>query len=262
MTAFASIGPDCTLPVTNLPRAPLNPGWTLNGPVTWNAYITYTDHGRNDRSQTFSGSSSVWSPVPIDFQGVVQGGDIHLSLSSPVKDQDGADQVLTWTGDSTITGINPPASAIKQRLGALPYQVIAFKESGFRQFDDSTGLPLFGPPNGFGVMQLDNSPAPTAQQIWNWQQNVDAGRAKFDAGSQVIAQHYANLIQAHPTLPALSQADLRPACYQYYNSGNSSFYWLPNSTNTGWTINSAATYGAVALAIEQAVSSNNPPNGW
>jgi hypothetical protein len=31
---------------------------------------------------------------------------------------------------------------------------------------DNTDLPLFGPPRGFGVMQLD-TPIPTGNQIWN-----------------------------------------------------------------------------------------------
>jgi hypothetical protein len=46
-------------------------------------------------------------------------------------------------------------------------QVIGFKVSTYRQFAEA-GVPVFGPPAGFGVMQLDNLPTPTARQVWDW----------------------------------------------------------------------------------------------
>jgi hypothetical protein len=38
------------------------------------------------------------------------------------------------------------------------------------------GMPIYGHPRGYGAMQLDY-PVPTIQQIWNWQANVDQGKA-------------------------------------------------------------------------------------
>lgn len=47
------------------------------------------------------------------------------------------------------------------------------QESGRIHFK-SNGLPTYGPPNGFGLMQLDN-PAATELQMWNWKANLFGG---------------------------------------------------------------------------------------
>jgi hypothetical protein len=261
---FAFIQPNVTIPTTNLTLSPLQAGWELVGEVAWNASISYTDHSRNDQAP-ISGSSSVWTPIAIDFQGVVQGGTISMNLSANVRStQTGATNKLTWSGTSTIRGLNPTKADIKARLGNVQSQVIAFKESTFAQFG-ADNLPVFGPPNGFGVMQLDNSPTPSARQIWDWMQNVDAGQSKFASGQQVVRQHYANLIAANPKLPALISDQLKLASYQYYNSGNNGFYWVPNAALNGWTKNSASAltaYGDDAARVEGLVNGGTPPPGW
>jgi hypothetical protein len=93
-------------------------------------------------------------------------------------------------------------------------------------------LPVFGPPNGFGVMQLDN-PAPTSRQIWDWTHNIDTGKALFLFAITTVRQHFRNLKVAHPTLPDLSDDQIRVASYQYYNVGNNGFYWLPSLGHIG-----------------------------
>ena len=164
---FAFTQPNATIPTTNLTLSRLQAGWELLGQASWNATISYTDHSRNDQV-SISGSSAVWTPLPIDFQGVVQGGTISLKVSAQVRNiQTGATNNLSWSGTSTIRGLNPTKADIKTRLGDVQSQVIAFKESTFAQFGGDN-LPIFGPPNGFGVMQLDGSPVPTARQIWDW----------------------------------------------------------------------------------------------
>jgi hypothetical protein len=253
-----------TVPTTNLNLTPLQAGWELIDAVNWTASISYSDHSRSDKAQ-ISGASPVWTPIPIDFQGVVQGGAISMQVSASVRDiKTGATDKLSWSGNSQILGMNPTKQDIKNRIVDLQSQVIAFKESGFAQFG-ADNLPLFGPPNGFGVMQLDNSPTPTARQIWDWMQNVDAGKAKFVAGQRTIGQHYANLIAAHPQLAALTSDQIKFASYQYFNSGNNGFYWIPNASFDGWVKNSSNTftaYGDDAVRIEGLVSSGTPPAGW
>jgi len=261
---FAFIQPDVTIPTTNLNLSPLQAGWELVGEVAWNATISYTDHSRNDQVP-ISGSSTVWTPLPIDFQGVVQGGTISMSVSAQVRNiTTGAMDHVSWSGTSTIRGLNPAKADIKTRLGDIQSQVISFKESTFAQFGGDN-LPVFGSPNGFGVMQLDNSPVPTARQIWDWMQNVDGGKGKFTSGQQVIQQHYANLIAAHAKLPALTPGQLKLAAYQYYNSGNKGFYWLPNASFNGWVknpVSSYTAYGDDAVRIEGLVNAGTPPLGW
>jgi len=270
MSAFAFVGPDGTIPTTNLVLGPVRPGWVLAGPATWTATITYSDHGRSD-SQVISGTSSVWSPILIDFQGQVQGGTIHMNVSAKVRDiGTGAEDNLNWSGSSTILGQNPPPSAVKSRLGPLDCQIVAYKESSPKwcQFD-ATGLPSYGndptPPGGFGIMQLTVFPTPTARQIWDWTQNVDAGVAKYQAGKATINQHYANIASSSPGIQPLLPDQLKLAYYQYYNTGNKGFYWIPSTDGKSFVKNpnSAYTsYGDNAVAIEAQIGQGIFPAGW
>ena len=52
------------------------------------------------------------------------------------------------------------------------------------------GMPIYGYPAGYGVMQLD-TPKPTVGQIWNWQANVDGGKTLIGniAGSPTSQQN-------------------------------------------------------------------------
>lgn len=263
--AFAYIDAEGHIPTTPLRLKPLALGWSLVGAASWTAYIQYTDNNRNDRSATFSGQSPTWSPIGIDFQGLCAGGDIHLEVTGTARDdRTGAVDNLHWAGTNTIRGTNADDATVKSRLGDLFSKVVAYKESRFKHFLGD-GLPKWGPPDGFGLMQIDRHPDPaTSAQIWNWKQNCDDGKALATAGRQTIAQHYRNQIAAHPTLPALSGDRLKFAEYQYYNAGNKGFYWIPNADFTDWRKNDPAytAYGDDAVRIETAVVAGNPPADW
>ena len=101
-----------------------------------------------------------------------------------------------------IKGSNPTVAQINTYLNQEPYnqiwffKKIAFHERGSpnninesaRQFNEYTEssenlsedwnaysrCPNFGPPCGWGLMQLDN-PAPPIQALWDWQANIRAG---------------------------------------------------------------------------------------
>ena len=74
---------------------------------------------------------------------------------------------------------------------------IAKRESRLRQFNTSGVLgpnpsdiqfcPNFGPPNGWGIFQLDN-PRPSAQQLWNWKGNVAGGKARLANPCRIEAE--------------------------------------------------------------------------
>jgi hypothetical protein len=92
-----------------------------------------------------------------------------------------------------IRGTNPTEQAVKDYLTAQSYDVwfltrMIRQESNYRHFNagtnygtgwnDSQGCPNFGPPHGWGLMQLDllnGGQRPTAQQLWSWKANVDRG---------------------------------------------------------------------------------------
>jgi hypothetical protein len=202
---FASIGSNGQIPTTNLLLSPLQPGWVLDQALDWSGWITYNDHGRNDQSPIFQGKSDNWSPIPIDFQGICMGGVIHMSVRATVRDTiTGAIDNIHWDGHSTIIGRNPNKQDVKNRLSDIKTQVIGYKESSpkWAQFG-SDGLPVVDAKLGFGIMQLTNSPIPSTSQIWNWKDNVDAGKKKYQDGIVVVQNHYNNLRTAHPQLPML-----------------------------------------------------------
>ena len=107
----------------------------------------------------------------------VRGGVLTVSVSVRV-----GNQVLSARSEGlSIAGTNPPIG----KLGSYANADVAFRklmrlESQLRQFTQATGMPLFSGDNkgGVGLCQITD-PAPSADQIWNWKANVDAGWALY-----------------------------------------------------------------------------------
>jgi len=120
----------------------------------------------------------------IDFENKIRGGKATLYFKY---------------GETTITevfyirGTNPTEQSVKDYIIAQSYDIwfltrLIRQESNYRQFNpgtnygtgwnDSQGCTNFGPPHGWGLMQLDlldGGQRPTAQQLWNWKANIDRG---------------------------------------------------------------------------------------
>jgi hypothetical protein len=97
---------------------------------------------------------------------------------------------VTCRPSREIRGQNPDFTTALSALTASPFWFapnIAIYESNLSQFCDvgnRTGnqyclssanlfLPIFGPPGGYGMMQLD--PPPSWDDIWNWRTNIADG---------------------------------------------------------------------------------------
>jgi hypothetical protein len=134
----------------------LTPDPTANTKFRWGTVVRYRDNKRNDETSVIEKDvqGPDWKP---DFKGQVVGGTMQFVVDATLEGQL-VDAELTEAANVKIRGTNPAKAAIKGRLGPVENQVISFKESRFRQFRDN-GDPLFGPPNGFGVMQIDTPPA-------------------------------------------------------------------------------------------------------
>lgn len=223
------------------------------------ATIIYDDHGRNDRSQR------IHSVLPTllatyDFSNQILGGRLELECRANWRDRRTGETGSSPVGrgsDWSIRGDNPSKSAVKTALREVRLQVIAYMESRFRQFD-VTGLPLFGPPNGFGIMQIDNPPA-TARQVWDWRSNVAAGVALIARKTQEVQNHFRNIYRANPDAPHLTEEQLSLSIYQYYNGG---WYWSWNSRRKMWEKRGVTSYGDEGLRIEMLVASGQYPPGW
>jgi hypothetical protein len=91
-----------------------------------------------------------------------------------------------------LIGDNPQPEQVKQYVKLHQnwqelYAIVLCESTGnqFEVSQDTTyltykiGWPRYGPKNGYGLMQLDNYPSPTEEQVWNWKSNVEGGIAKY-----------------------------------------------------------------------------------
>jgi hypothetical protein len=245
-----------------LPPFPVVWAWTSPGYAFVSANhkgnAFYNEHGRNDQSEVLQFTTSSLTAT-FDFRGAIQGGVFVARCSVNWRRiQDGKTGTTAEAEQQfSILGDNPTKSAVRAAVGSLPLQVVAYKESRFRQFDNA-GLPLFGPPNGFGVMQLDN-PRPSARQLWDWRQNAAGGVSLFQTKERETNQHYKNIYTAHPKAPKLSAEQLQLALYQYYNGG---WYWDLDVASNTWKKTGSVAYGDDCVRIEKLVKSGNPPGDW
>jgi hypothetical protein len=235
---------------------PNDPGYSLDGEIKYSTFIEYKEHGRNDFIEIIEGRSASLS-FTVNFGDVVQGGRLFINLIIPWKHTSGTTGDKNWTGEGSVRGINPIKAEIKARLSEIAVQVTAYRESRFRQFD-SSGLPLFGPPNGFGIMQIDTPPA-TARQVWDWKANVDAGIALFATKAKDARTYPARVRKKFPDATDFTPDQLKLETYQRYNGGA---YWKWDDEEKVWVKSPPNSYADDSLAIETAVLNGNPPRDW
>lgn len=252
---IARITPEPRLPPIPI-QLQMSPGYSLNGELQYSSFIEYREHGRNDVTQTITGRSASLS-FTVNFGDVIQGGRFFIDLTIPWRHTSGQTGTLHATGESSVRGINPSKSDVRSRLGLIEAQVTAYRESRFRQFDVSE-LPVFGPPNGFGVMQLDNPPA-TARQIWDWKANVDAGKALFAVKASDARTYPMRVRQQFPDAPDFTTEQLKLETYQRYNGGA---YWKWDDPHKVWVSSPPNNYANESLSIERSVAAGNPPGEW
>lgn len=245
----------------------IEPDPTATTEFLWEAVITYTDHGRNDVSRFESGKlvGGAWIP---DFKNVIAGGNLTIKVKAVIDGKEYQDSITCY-----IRGKNPDKETVKDTLGTLILQVICYKEAypKWQQFDDS-GLPVFGPPSGFGLMQLD--PPSSSDQIWSWLKNVQEGKSRWREKIAMSKYHVkqvkkANADQKVPNLSPEQQE--REAAYLYrggcWVGGEFQYYYIWNRTSQQWEPNpnaepTSVLYADEAMSIKEAVSSGNPPGGW
>lgn len=250
--------------VPNLPPFSVQWYYINHGPeyvfvsANYSAHIYYRDHGRNDVSQTLQFTAATLTPT-FNFGGRIIGGVFSCTCSiNWRRTTDGhTGTTAPATSEWGILGDNPLKANVRAMLSDRALQVIAYKESRFRHFDNQ-GLPLFGPPRGFGVMQLD-TPPPSTQQVWDWKQNVAGGIALYNKKKQEVSQHFQNIYTANPGAPHLSDEQFRLALYQYYNGG---FYWDWDGATKTWKKVGVTAYGDDAMRIEKLVAAGTPPGDW
>ena len=139
-----------------------------------------------------------------------------------------------------ILGSNPDSVAIAQYTNN-EIRAILYIESKKNQFTgagidpyywwpyNEAGFPLYGQPNGYGLMQLDNPWVATEKQLWNWKANIDAGSQRLqiakDEVDEYISQRGATSVEKYRLTNV----------YQNYRGGKLKRYY--SWTGRKWEIN-------------------------
>lgn len=222
------------------------------------AQISYSERGRSDVSSSLNYFSASLL-ASYDFLGDVLGGTLTAKCIVHWRDPATGRTGLSSVGTQLfgILGDNPSKATVRTALGSLDLQVIAYKESRLKQFDNA-GLPLWGPPNGFGVMQLDN-PRPTGRQLWDWKQNTSGAASLLATKKVEVGRHFDNIYTKYKKAPKLTADQIRLSVYQYYNGG---WYWDWDDTNSIWVTSGPTAYGDDAVRIERLVLAGTPPGDW
>ena len=127
----------------------------------------------------------------------VRGGTLTVSVAVRV----GTQTLTAQSTNLTIVGTNPAPSAIRTYANSIGANNVRFRklmrqESSLRQFINASGAPHYSGDDlgGVGLCQLTR-PAPTADQTWNWKENV-AGGWRLYLEKQRIARAYPALVRS------------------------------------------------------------------
>lgn len=176
---------------------------------------------------------------------ILIGGRVYLKIRALYANQTVSGQEIGWVDyDSLkILGKNPDAmTEVLNYTNDLEIFALMFRESTFQQFnnfDDGTyivkGFPKYGPPSGYGLMQIDY-PAATELQLWDWRKNIDAGKNLYynDPSKRPAAEKFVKELFA-PEIPSNEQ--LLKEAWQRYNGGK---YWGKVMVDSIWVIKKVA----------------------
>jgi hypothetical protein len=136
-----------------------------------------------------------------------------------------------------IAGKNPSQQQILNFSDDEEVRAIMRTESSKSQFksihydpDSLAGIPIYGPPNGFGLMQIDNSPTPHEADLWNWKQNFTDGIARYYVGRDSALAYIKRKNAAY------ADSIVRMNAWQNYNGGNNKLYYIYNKGEHKWKI--------------------------
>jgi len=175
-----------------------------------------------------------------------QGNDIFTGGVSNIDlfaiNQEGRIIAHTKKAGNWIKGINPDIQSIYQYTNSKEVEAIIRSESMTEQFtSDNTkrskkwpyntnGFPIYGPPNGYGLMQLDNLDrisGQTEKELWNWKAHIDRGKDFYFNNKKPKAL-------AHLSMHYANEDQKLQSAFQMYNGGNL-YKW--NKDNEAWEFN-------------------------
>ena len=184
----STVNQGTTISITTVPSMP-NLVLSVNGgnscdTVSYIVDVSYTDQAGNTTWAQYSAQNYAGDqPVTADWSGVLTGGSASVSWQF-----DGTSEGSTL--GFFINGGNPPNSAVDAYASSGPWFVrnlIAWESRAwslsptgqYKQFD-AFGYPLWGTPDGIGLMQLEPLYRISLDQdYWSWPTNVADGFESF-----------------------------------------------------------------------------------
>ena len=188
--------------------------------------------------------SGDWTP---DWDDLLAGGSVSVHVAASV---DGSSEAKDDQDSYQIRGTNPTQSQIFG-IADLREKAVCWQESTHRQFNATcyTGiempLPCGDHDGGYGLMMI--TPASEAQ-TWNWQTNLNAGRALLVVKYEQSEQHVSNintpgidpdpvptpnpplsLTEAQHWLNALSLYRIGTYYFGYQLVSGTQYQWIRNS---------------------------------
>ena len=186
------------------PRSP--PTYAFTATLAFVGSNTPHGSGHNTQHSAITPQTGSRNTYVIPFT-QVRGGMLTVTVS--VRVGSAAPITATSTG-LTIVGSNPSPAQIKAQANAVGANKVRFRkqmrqESSLEQFR-SSGWPKYSGDNlgGVGLCQITR-PAPTADQVWNWKENVQAGWTLY-LEKERIARNYPINVRAGATFRALVAA--------------------------------------------------------
>ncbi|MFN3695111.1 MAG: hypothetical protein ACK4UV_08885, partial [Ignavibacterium sp.] len=186
-----------------------------------------------------NGAVNYWYDDNVE---IFTGGDVFIELTAKDYQTGFVLAFLDSIPAGKILGKNPTIEDIDNYANSNKIKAIRSVESKSFHFTaqglsqslwwpyNEIGWPLYGPPNGYGLMQIDNSPAANERQLWNWKANVDGGKAKLEKCYQVVYEYHGSPddFMANWTNAFQAYNQGTDITKRYYKWNYNLKKWLPN----------------------------------
>ncbi|WP_304130466.1 hypothetical protein [Ignavibacterium album] len=179
-----------------------------------------------------NGAVNYWYDDNVE---IFTGGDVFVELTAKDYQTGFVLAFLDSIPAGKILGKNPTIEDIDNYANSNKIKAIRIYESKSFHFTaqglspnlwwpyNEIGWPVYGPPNGYGLMQLDNSPAATERQLWNWKANVDGGKAKLEKCYQDVYEYHGSpddfMANWTNAFQAYNQGTYKRKSYYLYTKG-------------------------------------------
>jgi hypothetical protein len=181
----------------------------------WVKYKCAFTHSYTHKNTVIKRNYSYSFPYTKEYYYVVKkpSNNITLDLSNHVMPgvasfeiYDKGANKLIMKFEFKIGGQNPTSANVKKEITDKGYnskywffENIVMGESGAKQFNDKgskIGLPTFGFPDGWGLMQIDNWTTPTLKDngfMFDWKKNIKKGYDIIEEKIPVVINHYKSM---------------------------------------------------------------------